>query len=45
MSSTEILTLLAVILSLLGLLVSVVHVTFEITMKISQNKNENNKKD
>ena len=45
MSLTEIFALLAVILSLLGLLVDVIHVTFEITMKISQNKNENNKKD
>lgn len=45
MSLSELLTLVAVVISLLGLIVSVVNVTFVITWKISHEKDEHNKKD
>lgn len=44
MSLTETFALLAVIISLLVLLVDAVHVTFEITWKISHEDREHNKK-
>ena len=45
MSLTETFALLAVIISLLVLLVDAVHVTFEITWKISHEDRAHNKKD
>ena len=45
MTLTEVLTLLAVVLSLLALLVNIVHVTFEITWKISHERSDKCKKD
>ena len=45
MTLTEIFALLAVIISLLSLAVTIVHVTFEITWKISHEKTDKCKKD
>ena len=45
MTLTEILALLAVGISLLSLIITAVHVTFEITWKISHEKDDRNKKD
>ena len=45
MSLAETFAFLAVIISLLVLLVDAIHVTFEITWKISHENKEHNKKD
>jgi len=45
MNLMEILALLTFILTLLGLLVDVVRLTLEVMDKISQKKNDDNKKD
>ena len=45
MNLTEVLNLLMVILTLLGLILEVVRLTVEVTDKNSQKKNDDNKKD
>ena len=45
MNLTELLTLLMVILSLLGLIVDVIRLTIEVAEKFSQRNNDDNKKD
>lgn len=45
MNLTEVLNLLMVILTLLGLILEVVRLTVEVMDKNSQNKNDGNKKD
>ena len=45
MNLTELLTLLMVILSLLGLIVDVIRLTIEVAEKFSQRNNEDSKKD
>ena len=45
MNLTEVLNLLMVILTLLGLILEVVRLTVEVMDKISQKKNDDNKKD
>ena len=45
MNLTELLTLLMVILSLLGLIVDVIRLTIEVAEKIPQRNNDDNKKD
>lgn len=45
MNLTELLTLLIVILSLLGLIVDVIRLTIEVAEKFSQRNNEDSKKD
>lgn len=44
MTLTEVFALLAFITSLLMLIVTTIHVTFEITWKLFQEKNEHNRK-
>ena len=45
MSLTDVFALLALVVSLLMLLVTTIHVTFEITWKLSHEKDKHNKKD
>ncbi len=45
MNLTEVLNLLMVILTLLGLIVEVIRLTIEVMDKFSQKKNDDNKKD
>ena len=45
MNLTELLTLLMVILSLLGLIVDVIRLTIEVAEKLPQRNNEDSKKD
>ena len=45
MTLLEILALLTFILTLLGLIVDVIRLTFEVTTKTSQKQNDDNKKD
>ena len=44
MTLTEVVSLLTFVVGLLTLIVNVVHVTFEITMKLSKEKEQNKKK-
>ena len=45
MDLSEMLNLLMVILTLLGLIIEVIHLTLEVMDKSSQKKNDDNKKD
>ena len=45
MTLTDVFALLALIVSLLMLVVTIVHVTFEITWKLSHENDKHNKKD
>lgn len=45
MNLSEMLNLLMVILTLLGLIIEVIHLTLEVMDKASQKKNDDNKKD
>ena len=45
MDLSEMLSLLMVILTLLGLIIEVIRLTLEVMEKISQKKNDDNKKD
>ena len=45
MDLSEMLNLLMVILTLLGLIIEVIRLTFEVMYKASQKKNDDNKKD